>query len=52
MPTDKAPTVIVGAGPAGLAASHELRRLGIDHIVLERDASGRAGSSGGTASAS
>src|SRR5215210_5629819 len=28
--------VVVGAGPAGLATSRELRRRGIDHIVLER----------------
>jgi hypothetical protein len=30
------PVVIVGAGPAGLAASRELTRRGIDHAVLER----------------
>ena len=28
--------VIVGGGPGGLAASHELRKRAIDHIVLER----------------
>jgi cation diffusion facilitator CzcD-associated flavoprotein CzcO len=28
--------VVIGAGPAGLATSHELRRHGIDHVVLER----------------
>jgi putative flavoprotein involved in K+ transport len=28
--------VVVGAGQAGLAASHSLGRLGIDHVVLER----------------
>ena len=28
--------VIVGAGPAGLATSHELQRRNIDHVVLER----------------
>jgi putative flavoprotein involved in K+ transport len=33
-------TVIVGAGQAGLALSHELTRLGRDHVVLER---GRVG---------
>ncbi|MEU7866453.1 NAD(P)-binding domain-containing protein [Dactylosporangium sp. NPDC049140] len=30
------PAVVVGAGHAGLAASHFLRRHGIDHVVLER----------------
>src|SRR5262245_54287978 len=28
--------VVIGAGPAGLATSRELRRQGIDHVVLER----------------
>ncbi len=28
--------LVIGAGQAGLAASHELGRLGIDHVVLER----------------
>ena len=31
---------IVGAGQAGLAVSHELTRLGVEHVVLER---GRVG---------
>lgn len=30
------PAVIVGAGQAGLAMSHELTRHGIDHVVLDR----------------
>ena len=30
------PTVVIGAGHAGLAMSHELTRLSIDHVVLER----------------
>jgi putative flavoprotein involved in K+ transport len=30
------PVVVVGAGQAGLAVSHELTALGIDHVVLER----------------
>jgi putative flavoprotein involved in K+ transport len=30
------PVVIVGAGPAGLAMSHDLTAFGIDHVVLER----------------
>jgi putative flavoprotein involved in K+ transport len=28
--------VVVGAGPGGLATSHELARSGVDHVVLER----------------
>ena len=28
--------IIIGAGQAGLAMSHCLGRLGIDHVVLER----------------
>jgi putative flavoprotein involved in K+ transport len=28
--------IIIGAGQAGLAMSHELARFGIDHVVLER----------------
>jgi putative flavoprotein involved in K+ transport len=42
MSIDQSPVIVVGAGPAGLAASHELQRVGIDHIVLER---GRVGQS-------
>jgi putative flavoprotein involved in K+ transport len=42
MPTDKAPVIVVGGGPAGLAVSYELQQAGIDHIVLER---GRVGQS-------
>ena len=30
-------TVVIGAGQAGLAASHELAARGVDHVVLERD---------------
>ena len=29
-------TVVIGAGPAGLATSRELTRRGIEHVVLER----------------
>jgi putative flavoprotein involved in K+ transport len=29
--------VVVGAGQAGLAVSHELQRAGVNHVVLERD---------------
>ncbi len=34
--------VVIGAGQAGLAVSHVLRRSGLEHVVLERD---RVGSS-------
>ena len=30
------PVIVVGAGPAGLAVAHELRRRSIEHVVLER----------------
>jgi putative flavoprotein involved in K+ transport len=30
-------TVVIGAGQAGLAVSHGLRKSGIEHVVLERD---------------
>jgi cation diffusion facilitator CzcD-associated flavoprotein CzcO len=33
--------VVIGAGQAGLATSYHLRRLGLDHVVLDADA--RAG---------
>jgi putative flavoprotein involved in K+ transport len=29
-------TVVIGAGPGGLATSRELKRRGIEHVVLER----------------
>ncbi len=29
-------TLVIGAGQAGLAASHHLSRAGVDHVVLER----------------
>ena len=29
-------TIVIGAGPAGLATSRELRSRGVDHVVLER----------------
>ena len=28
--------VVVGAGPAGLATSYELRKRAVNHVVLER----------------
>jgi putative flavoprotein involved in K+ transport len=42
MGTEAAPVIVIGAGPAGLAVSHELLAAGIDHIVIER---GRVGQS-------
>lgn len=42
MSTEMAPTIVIGAGPAGLAVSYELQRVGMDHVVLER---GRVGQS-------
>ncbi|HET6966899.1 MAG TPA: NAD(P)-binding domain-containing protein [Ornithinibacter sp.] len=32
-----ATVVVVGGGPAGLAVSHELNQVGVEHVVLERD---------------
>ena len=40
--TEAVDIVVIGAGQAGLAVSHELTELGIDHLVLER---GRVGQS-------
>jgi putative flavoprotein involved in K+ transport len=28
--------IVIGAGQAGLAVSHELMKLGVEHLVLER----------------
>src|ERR1700745_924024 len=33
---ERTPTVVIGAGHAGLAASHFLTDRSIDHVVLER----------------
>jgi putative flavoprotein involved in K+ transport len=38
--TERVDTVVIGAGQAGLAASHCLHRRGLEHVVLER---GRVG---------
>ena len=35
-PTERVTTVVVGAGHAGLAASHHLSARSVDHVVLER----------------
>jgi putative flavoprotein involved in K+ transport len=34
--TEHVPVVVVGGGPAGLAASCELTQRGVEHVVLER----------------
>lgn len=36
MPREQVEVVVIGAGQAGLAVSHELTGLGVDHVVLER----------------
>jgi len=38
---DQAEVIVVGAGQAGLAVSHELAGLGVPHLVLERGAVGQ-----------
>ncbi len=40
--SDQVDVVVVGAGQAGLAVSHELTQAGVAHVVLER---GRVGQS-------
>lgn len=37
---ERVPVLVVGAGPAGLATSHELAARGVEHLVVER---GRVG---------
>jgi cation diffusion facilitator CzcD-associated flavoprotein CzcO len=32
---ERFPVAVIGAGQAGLAVSHELTELGIEHVVLE-----------------
>jgi putative flavoprotein involved in K+ transport len=39
---DRIEVVVVGAGQAGLAVSHELTSEGVDHVVLERDRIGQS----------
>jgi len=38
----EADVMVVGAGPAGLAVSRELRTRGVDHLVLERGTIGQS----------
>ena len=35
---DPFPAIVIGAGPAGLAAGRELREAGVRHVILERGA--------------
>ncbi len=34
---ERAPVIVLGAGPAGLTAAYELSKAGVESIVLERD---------------
>src|SRR5438067_1845113 len=36
MPIERIESVVIGAGQAGLAMSHHLRKRGAEHVVLER----------------
>ncbi len=38
--SEEADVVVVGAGQAGLATSHELEQRGVEHVVLEAEAPG------------
>ena len=40
--TERVDVAVVGAGQAGLATSHELTRVGVEHVVLERGRIGRS----------
>ena len=40
MPTERANIVIIGAGPAGIAAGLQLQRYGEDPLIIERDRPG------------
>lgn len=33
--TQRADVVVIGGGQAGLAAGYHLRRLGIEHVILD-----------------
>lgn len=37
VPRSPLPSIVIGAGQAGLSASYHLRRLGIEHLVLDAD---------------
>ena len=32
------PLIVVGSGPGGLQASYSLRRLGVEHALISKDA--------------
>lgn len=36
-PSERIHTVVIGAGQAGVSTSYYLQRLGVEHVVLERD---------------
>ncbi|MGZ8578620.1 MAG: flavin-containing monooxygenase [Actinomycetota bacterium] len=40
--TERMDVVVIGAGQAGLATSHELTRAGVEHVVLERGSVGQS----------
>ncbi len=37
MPIDRTDALVIGGGQAGLATGHELARVGVEHMILERD---------------
>jgi putative flavoprotein involved in K+ transport len=39
---ERVEVVVIGAGQAGLAASHELTQRGIEHVLLERNRVGQS----------
>lgn len=42
MSSDVLGAIVVGAGQAGLAASYQLKRLGVEHVLLERGLPGES----------
>ncbi|MFL5677938.1 MAG: NAD(P)-binding domain-containing protein, partial [Chloroflexota bacterium] len=41
-PAREADVMVIGAGPAGLAVSRELRKRRVDHLVIERGEIGQS----------